>query len=129
MGDTQPIIGAMPDSKPDNGDVYYVFRNTTTKPISVGKRSRPMACVAKRKPDSETWKAMARSSTDGRPRDGDVSSPAQTALQLDKDGHWSLRWLHDVLREKTGTPACEFRGELNEPERSQLLELYRNRHQ
>ncbi len=118
----------MPDSTPENGDVYYVYRRTTTAPWTLSKPSRPMACVAKRPPESDTWKAMARSSTDGRPEQGDIFSPVQPALGLDKAGHWSLRWLHDVLREKTGTQACEFRGELTDPEKSQVLALYRNRH-
>lgn len=113
----------------DNGDVYKVYRNTTTKSAAVGKLVRPMVCVAKRPPESETWKAMARSTTDGRPHEGDVDSSAQPDLGLDQDGHWSLRWLHDVLREKTGTPACEFKGKLMDPEKSSVLDLYRSRHQ
>lgn len=118
----------MPDSTPENGDVYYVYRNTTTAPWTLSKPSRPMACVAKRPPESETWKAIARSSTDGRPENGDIASLIQPDLGLDKAGYWSLRWLHDVLREKTGSPACEFRGELAEPEKGEVLNLYRNRH-
>lgn len=118
----------MPESAPENGDVYKVYRKTTAAPLAVGKLVRPMVCVAKRPPESETWKAMARSTTDGRPHKGDVSSPAQLDLELDQEGHWSLRWLHDVLREKTGTPACEFKGELVDPEKNNVIELYRNRH-
>lgn len=119
----------MSESATENGDVYQVYRNTTTNPAAVGKRDRPMVCVAKRPPESVTWKAMGRSTTDGRPHEGDVASPAQLDLDLDKDGHWSLRWLHDVLREKTGTPGCEFKGKLVDPEKSSVLDLYRTRHQ
>lgn len=117
----------MPENMPQNGDVYYVYRATTLAPTTLGKPSRPMACVAMRQPESETWKAMGRSSTDGSQLEGDIFSPAQPSLKLDKDGHWSLRWLHDVLRDKTGTPACAFRGELIDPEKDQVLTLYRNR--
>ena len=88
-----------------------------------------MACVAQSKFDPETWRAMARSSTDGRPHEGDVHSPIQEDIGLDREGHWSLRWLHDVLKTKTGTPACSCLGCLSEPERSQVLNLYRNRQQ
>lgn len=118
----------MPENTPDNGDLYQVYRNTTKVPVAVGKLKRPMVCVAKRPPESKTWKAMARSSSDGRPLEGDIPSPVQLDLGLDLEGHWSLRWLHDVLREKTGTPACEFKGQLVDPEKGNVIELYRNRH-
>jgi len=117
----------MPGSQPENSDVYSVYRNVTTNPTTVGNRVRPMACVASRKFDPAVWTAIARSSTDGRPKEGDVHSPAQAAIGLDKEGYWSLRWLHSVLKEKTGTGACAFRGRLTGTERDEVLGLYRGR--
>ena len=86
-----------------------------------------MACVAVHKADPNAWRGIARSSTDGRPQDGDVFSAKQPALGLDKDGYWSTRWLHHVLKAKTGTPACSFMGQLAEPEKAAVLKLYRAR--
>lgn len=117
----------MPGNRPENGDVYSVYRNVTTNPITVGNTVRPMACVASRKFDTITWTAIARSSTDGRPNEGDVYSPAQPTIGLDKEGHWSLRWLHSVLKDKTGTDACAFRGHLPSAERDQVLRMFRGR--
>jgi len=117
----------MPGNQPDVGDVYQVYRNATASPASVGNLVRPMACVAARPSDPVAWGAIARSSTDGRPNDGDVASAVQPALGLEKEGHWSLRWLHSVLKEKTGTSACEYKGSLVDPERSAVINLYRNR--
>lgn len=121
-------IGRMPGTTAENGDVYQVYRTVTTEPHTLGNVRRPMACVAVRRWDPEAWQAMARSSTDGRPEDGDLFSPEQEDPRLDKAGYWSTRWLHFVLKTKTGTPACACLGHLTEPEKTNVLALYRNRH-
>lgn len=121
-------IEPMPGTTAENGDVYQVYRKVTTDPSKVGNLTRPMACVAARKWDPDAWQAMARSSTDGRPNDGDLFSPKQAEPRLDLEGYWSTRWLHFVLKSKTGTPACACLGHLTEPEKTNVLAVYRNRH-
>jgi hypothetical protein len=117
----------MPGNVADLGDVYWVFRNVTMNPDAFGdKKSRPCGCVASRPSDATTWTALPRLTTGIRAND--LVSPAAPAIGLNEHGAWSLRWIHQVLKSKTGGLACEFLGALSEAERANVLDFYRNRH-
>ncbi|PRZ34785.1 hypothetical protein CLV47_12317 [Antricoccus suffuscus] len=107
--------------------MYKVYRKSTSEPARVGNVVRPMGCVASRPSDPTVWTAIARSSTDGRPHQGDLFSALQPEIGLNKEGYWSLRWIHSVYKAKTGGKACAYLGTLTESEKSQLLMLYRDR--
>jgi hypothetical protein len=117
----------MPDNVAELGDVYRVYRNVTVNPSAFGhKRSRPCGCVAKRPFDLTTWTALPRLTTGIEPED--LPSPAAPEIGLEKEGAWSLRWIHQVHKNKTGGTACEFLGALSESERTRLADFYRGRH-
>jgi hypothetical protein len=117
----------MPGNVAELGDVYWVFRNVTENPGAFGpKKSRPCGCVAPRRSDSTTWTALPRLTTGIRAED--LASPAMPAIGLEEEGAWSLRWIHQVLKSKTGGLACEFLGALPEAERARVIDFYRNRH-
>ena len=119
--------GAMPGPDAALGDVYWVYRNVTEKPWTFGeKTSRPCGCVAARRFDLTTWTALPRLSS-GTTAD-DLPSPAMPQIRLDKAGAWSLRWIHQVRKDKTGGEACEFLGALPDDERERLVDFYRNRY-
>ncbi|WP_143813898.1 hypothetical protein [Luteococcus japonicus] len=116
----------MPGTDAKLGDVYQVYRNVTLRPAAFGEKlTRPCACVAERPLDT-VWSALPRLSSDIQATD--LQSPASTGIGLERDGAWSLRWIHEVRREKTGGPACAFLGALADAERRELLVYYRNRH-
>lgn len=118
----------MPGTNAALGDVYWVYRNVTEKPAAFGeKRSRPCGCVAPRPSDPTSWTALPRLTTDIKPTD--LSCPALPDIELDEPGAWSLRWVHQVYKSKTGGEACRFLGALPEPERKRLTDYYRNRHE
>jgi hypothetical protein len=117
----------MPDNVAELGDVYRVYRNVTENPSAFGdKRSRPCGCVAPRPSDPTTWTALPRLTSDIHQED--LPSPASPDIGLEKEGAWSLRWIHQVHKIKTGGTACQFLGALPESERTRLAEFYRNRH-
>jgi hypothetical protein len=117
----------MPDNVAELGDVYWVFRNVTNNPSDFGsKKSRPCGCVAPRPFDPTTWTALPRLTSGIRPED--LTSPAHPAIELDEIGAWSLRWIHQVHKSKTGGEACRFMGALPEAERTRLADFYRNRY-
>lgn len=112
----------------EQGDVYWVYRNVTDNPAAFGaKKSRPCGCVAPRPYDQTSWTALPRLTTDIKV-DMDLASPALPDIGLDKKGAWSLRWVHQVHKNKTGGDACRFLGALPDTERERLVAYYRNRH-
>ena len=116
----------MPDSQAALGDVYEVYRSVVVKREAFGhKKKRPCGCVAPQPFDPTTWTALPRLSTDIRRED--LSSPAMLEVGLDKEGAWSLRWIHQVHKSKTGGAACSFLGALPDQERERLVTFYRNR--
>jgi len=116
----------VPGPHAELGDVYWVYRRATVNEDAFGdKRSRPCGCVAPRPDDSSTWTALPRVTTDIKPKD--LRSPAVAGIGLDKDGAWSLRWIHQVYKSKTGSSACAFMGVLPDDQRSALLTFYRAR--
>lgn len=126
-GPDASIIGRMPGTQAALGDVYEVYRNVTAKPWTFGeKKKRPCGCVTPGPSDSTTWTALPRLSTDIQP--DDLPSPAMPEIGLDKEGAWSLRWIHQVHKSKTGGDACAFLGSLPKSERDRVLAFYRNRH-
>lgn len=101
----------MPNSTAVTGDVYQVYRNVTTAPYKFGqKRKRPCVCADPCSPMSTTWTALPRL-THGI-KEEDVQSGPLPSLGLDRPGAWSRRFVHHVLKEKTGGDACEYRGPL-----------------
>lgn len=117
----------MPGNVAEIGDVYWVYRNVTENPAAFGsKKSRPCGCVAPRPVDPTTWTALPRLTSGIEPQD--LQSPALPEIGLDREGAWSLRWIHQVHKHKTGGSACRFLGALPEAERSRLAEFYRNRY-
>lgn len=121
------MMKGMPGPLAALGDVYEVYRNVTRNPGAFGeKRKRPCGCVAPRAFDPTTWTALPRLSTDIQPED--LPSPAMPAIGLAKQGAWSLRWIHQVQKDRTGSDACAFLGPLPGEERDRLVTFYRNRH-
>jgi hypothetical protein len=110
------------------GDAYRVHRDAAEHPARVGRPARPMACVAER-PTDTTWLGLPRVTSDIKP--GDVPSRAMPEVDpthLGKAGAWSLRYIHPVHKQHTGTTGkCEFLGVLPEDERNIVMTLYRNR--
>lgn len=122
-----PTMRDMPGDQAALGDVYEVYRNVTENPAAFGeKRKRPCGCVASRPFDSTIWTAVPRLSTDIRPED--LASSPMPEIGLEKQGAWSLRWIHQVHKVKTGGDACAFLGPLPEGERERLVTFYRNRY-
>lgn len=116
----------MPNGEAKPGDVYQVFRAVTTNQGAFGfKRHRPCGCVDER-PKDTTWTALPRTSTDFKT--DDLPSPAMNHPELDKEGVWTYRWVHQVLKEKTGGPACKYLLMLPTDARAALLTFYRDRH-
>lgn len=117
----------MPNNVPQLGDVYWVYRSVTNEPAAFGeKKARPCGCVAPRPFDPTVWTALPRLTTGISSRD--LPSPALPQIGLDRAGAWSLRWVHEVHKNKTGGEACRFLGALPEGERTRLATYYRNRH-
>lgn len=117
----------MPGPIAELGDVYWVYRDVTDKPWAFGEKlSRPCGCVAARPADPTTWTALPRLSSGISSKD--LPSPAMPEINIDRDGAWSLRWIHQVHKDKTGGRACEFLGPLPDEERKRLIAYYRSRH-
>jgi len=116
-------IGHMPPPSARLGDVYWVFRGVTRRPGAFGsKKSRPCCCVDADPPDEDVWTAMSRLTT-GMWK-SDIPSAANPSIGLDRVGVWSARFIHQVLRSKTGSDACRYLGALEEDERNRVLACY-----
>ncbi len=88
-----------------------------------------MACVAE-KPAETTWVGLPRVTSDIKPADvPSRAMPEVHATRLNKEGAWSLRYLHSVHKRHTGTKGmCEYLGVLPDDESKSVMTLYRNRH-
>jgi len=119
-------IRDMPPPPAQCGDVFWVFRDVTRRPWTFGpKKSRPCCCVDADPPEEEVWTAIPRLTT-GISK-SDLRSAASPSIGLDRDGAWSLRFIHQVLKSKTGGDACRYLGTLDENERDCLVGLYEQR--
>lgn len=117
-------IDNMPNDDAKRGDVYLVHR--VAIPASTDPKSaRPMACVAERPQDPVAWTAMPRL-THGQTAE-DLPSDPEPGLHLSDAGWWTWRFLHSVRKAVTGKYDCRFRGTLEDPEKSRVLNHYRNR--
>ena len=120
----------MPDNRAVIGDVYWVDAQATPHPPRVGKPARPMGCVAERPRDPMVWTAVPRLSSDISPR-ADVASRAMPEIsptRLEREGAWSVRWIHSVYKSDTGKRGlCEYLGALPADEKQKMMDLYRNR--
>jgi len=115
----------MPGNVAENGDVYRVRREATTDKQDT-RDAHPMACVALSPHDPVAWKGLPRTTTAALPTD--LASPARPDLPFTSDGHWTLRFIRAVRKDVTGhTDLCRFMITLPEPDRSAVLEFYRNR--
>lgn len=120
----------MPDGNAKIGDAYWVHGDATdAHPLRVGKVARPMACVAERPADPTAWTALPRITSDIKPNDcASRAMPEVHPTRLDRAGAWSLRWIHSVLKAKTGaSDHCEFIAPLPDDERTAVMNHYRNR--
>jgi len=64
------------------------------------------------RPGDTVWTGLPRSTTGTRDSDARDSAPVPH-LGLDKEGWWTARYVHPVLKEKTGIPAiCDYLGRL-----------------
>lgn len=120
---------SMPDGDAKIGDAYWVYPDATERPALTGNKVHPMACVAERPVDPTAWTALPRISS-GIGKD-DLRSRAMPEVhpeRLDREGAWSLRWIHPVLKSVTGVPKrCEFIAVLPDDERNAVMDFYRNR--
>lgn len=119
----------MPDKCAKIGDAYWVHADATTDALNVGKQARPMACVAERPADPTAWTALPRVSSGIKKSDlASRAMPEVHAERLDREGAWSLRWMHAVLKSATGVERqCEFIAALPEDEHKAVMTFYRNR--
>lgn len=89
-----------------------------------------MGCVAERPRDPMVWTAVPRLSSDISLRT-DVASRAMPEIsptRLEREGAWSVRWIHSVYKSDTGKRGlCEYLGVLPADEKQKMMDLYRNR--
>jgi hypothetical protein len=118
----------MPGRNAKIGDAYWVNRDATEHPARVGKPARPMACVAER-PTETAWTGVPRVTSDIKPEDAPSRAmPEVDPNRLNSVGAWSLRYLHPVHKQHTGTRGmCDFLGPLPDDERKVVMTLYRDR--
>ena len=114
----------MPDNEAKIADVYHV-RRAAVVDSSDPKAGRPMICVAELPLDTAIWRAMPRL-THGQ-TDDDLPSDANSALRLSEPGWWSRRFIHSVRKSLTGGHDCSFKGHMEEPEKTRVLDHYRQR--
>ena len=88
-----------------------------------------MGCVAEQPRDPTAWTAVPRLSS-GISCD-DVPSRAMPEIssdRLEREGAWSVRWIHSVYKSDTGKRGlCEYLGALPADEKQKMMDLYRNR--
>ena len=120
----------MPGNDARIGDAYWVYPDATEQPVRTGNKVRPMACVAERPIDPTVWTALPRlSSGIGKDDIPSRAMPEVHAERLGREGAWSLRWIHSVLKSVTGVAqSCEFIAALPDDEREAVMDFYRNRH-
>ena len=89
-----------------------------------------MGCVAEQPRDPVVWTAVPRLSNGILPR-ADVPSRAMPEIsptRLEREGAWSVRWIHSVYKSDTGKRGlCEYLGVLPADEKQRMMDLYRNR--
>lgn len=115
----------MPGNVAENGDVYRVHREATVDKQDT-RQAHPIACVSFSPHDPVAWRGLPRTTTAALPTD--LESPARSDLPFTQDGHWTLRFVRTVRKDITGhTDQCPFMITLPEPDRTAVLEFYRNR--
>ncbi len=115
----------MPGSTAENGDVYLVRREATVDENDT-KDAHPVACVALSPHDPVAWRGLPRISSTSMP--GDLPSGTSSAVTFTRNGHWTLRFIRSVRKDLTGhAELCSYMCTLPEPERTDVLNLYRNR--
>lgn len=119
----------MPDNVPCIGDLYWTFQAAIQGSSSLGKSGRPLLCVATPPADPDIWRGMPRlSSGIGMI---DCPSPAMPELhptRLNREGAWSYRWVHPVLRTATGVHGkCEYLATLPKEHKSVAMDHYHSR--
>lgn len=114
----------MGDERAELGDVYLVRRAATLDGLDP-RSARPMVCVAEWPQDPVAWNGMPRL-THGQTAD-DLSSEPDPRLGLSAAGWWTWRFLHGVRKSVTGRYDCRFRGSLEDPEKTRVLDHYRQR--
>ena len=119
----------MPDNRAIIGDVYWVDARATPHPPRVGKPARPMGCVAEQPHDPVVWTAVPRLSSDiSRTDVPSRAMPEISPPRLEREGAWSVRWIHSVYKADTGKLGlCEYLGVLPADEKQKMMDLYRNR--
>ena len=116
----------MPARSAELGDVFWVYRNVTRSPSAFGdKRSRPCCCVDPEGLDPDVWTAVPRLTT-GIWK-SDLRSPPSPSIGLEREGAWSVRFIHQVLKAKTGQDACRYLGALSQTERDCVVSHYERR--
>lgn len=116
----------MPGTEVEFADVYLVAKAATVNPARLGKLTRPLVCMAER-PDDTVWTGLPRSTTGTRDSDARDSAPVPH-LGLDKKGWWTARYVHPVLKVKTGVPGvCDFKGKLPEDQVKLARQVFKNR--
>jgi len=80
----------MTGSDVQNGDIYQTYRSVMTDPANEWIVAARGVCRRERL-DPETRKAMAISSTDGRPTKVTFAARLKREIGLKKEWHWSLR--------------------------------------
>lgn len=123
------IMLSMPNNRAVIGDVYWVDARATEYPIRVGKPARPMGCVAEQPRDPVAWTAIPRLSSGIMSTDvPSRAMPEISPTRLEREGAWSVRWIHSVNKTDTGKMGrCEYLGALPTDERQKMMDLYRNR--
>lgn len=88
-----------------------------------------MGCVAEQPRDPVVWTGLPRLSSGIDPGDAPSRAmPEISATRLEREGAWSVRWLHSVRKRDTDKEGlCEFLGALPDDEEKTMMDLYRNR--
>lgn len=88
-----------------------------------------MGCVAEQRRDPVAWTGLPRLSSGIGPGDAPSRAmPEISATRLEREGAWSVRWIHSVWKRDTGKEGlCEFLGALPDDEKKTMMDLYRNR--
>lgn len=88
-----------------------------------------MGCVAEQPRDPMAWTGLPRLSSGISPSDARSRAMPEISLtRLEREGAWSVRWIHSVRKRDTGQKGlCEFLGALPDDEKKTMMDLYRNR--
>lgn len=116
----------MPGTDAKFADVYLVAKAATVNPAHLGKPTRPLVCMKEQRGDT-AWLGLPRSTSGTRDIDARDSAPVPH-LGLDKYGWWTARYVHPVLKEKTGVRGvCDYKGILPNDQVKVAREVFRNR--